>query len=700
MEEKKNDRKKYCFIVTVGTSMISDDHHFTRTINQNKDDESYEAALNSDIKNYQPHCVPGTAENISIGNAYNNINNGSSDFSRYGAELSALYSKAPKPQKCDCVTLIATRTHQGDFCSEVLKCILGHSELKLDCEIIRPKYLGLAEDPVFITKGLPEFLNSCYDEIRRKKEQGYEVILCPNGGYKALIPYMTLAGLLEGLEIRYVYESSNEAMALPQLPIGPDMAAFDEHLQKLEDIEYENDDSLRKSIIADLPEKLKPLFDEKTSKLSDLGKFLWNAYRQASDLTPLGRATGNKGLLSYLTDDLRRKFRALTGLDYLIWKGDRVPEMVEHASRHHTNLFRIAQKILLPCYQNLGNKFLSPEELFTLLCALMLHDCGHVTGSVPWPAWKEDGKERLFPGEIREFHHILGFMRLREGCKPPSLDPIYTELANSDAWKGIAPDKIWEDYLKAPATAGLYHRKIMPLTSADKNFDDCKFFNNGNGVGPLENVSVKIGSTQIDSPKMLLIVSLLRLIDSLDNQSSRAGGLSYFKFHMNVLESEINELSTRIHDFKNSCALDNTEQQKIECALMNSHVVNNKKLTDREKLKELIKNKQPKDCYLIRSFFELLLMKRFKELQKEHYDKHLPVERIKITPYFNDTPKQMNITIDVVVNEAICNRDEKKKVSINEFRKGCLEELRQEYTKIDGILNGNNIYIHYGNAKQ
>jgi hypothetical protein len=669
--------------------MISDGHSFVRTIPQSIDDAGYKKNLETDTYLPWDYATQG-CEGI-IKQIVAHIGCKGKTLNKHGAELNALFSRDPKPGSGDCVTLIATRTRAGDFCSEGLNCILAG--LHIDCSIIRPKHLGLAGDAVFITKGLPEFLNDCYNEIRQKKEKGYEIILCPNGGYKALIPYVTLAGLLEGLEIRYVYDDSDAAMALPHLPIGPDMAAFDESLLTLEDIQHEKDDTKKRFSVGSLPEKLKPLFDD-GKDLSALGECLWNAYRTQADMTPLRRATGNKGLLAHLGDDLRGKFIALAGLDHLIWKGDRVPEMVEHASRHHTNLFRIAEKILLPCYDQLGDGFLSDAELFALLCALLLHDCGHVVGSVPWDAWNKSGKERLFPGEIREYHNILGFMRLKEGAKSDPPDPIYGELTCMDAWKGLSSPEIWRDFLQAPAHAGLYHRQAMPLKNDESPYKKCGFYD-GTGVIPLADAYVLFQKKPISPERMLRIVSLLRLIDSLDNQYSRAGGRSFVRFHLSSLEGEIGELAGRIHDFVTSGALDGELLNKIKAAIDASDV-NQNTHCDRERLRNLTNCKDKDKAYLIRHYFELLLTLRFKERQKAHYRKHLPVRRVVITPEGNGTT--LTFAIDVEIDAVILaelQEDTASPPDADVFRKECVRELAKEYMKIEDILNSMYIGIKY-----
>lgn len=683
-------REKHCFIVTVGTSLSGENGAFANYELGQSQDETYQKSLIEENYTSTPYD-----DNLSgqVRTVATHIHNCGNTLINHGAELNALYKKEPIPQKEDAVILIATRTRAGDYCSDILKNIFDC--LDIQCLIIRPKYLGLADDPVFVSKGLPEFLNACYDAIKSRKKDGFKVILCPNGGYKALIPYVTLAGLLEGLEIRYIYDDSEQAMALPRLPVGPDMAAFDEHLWRIENILCEKDEGKRKKDIASLPEDLRTLFGEGYA-MSSLGTFLWKVYLDHAAMTPLRRATSSKRLLAHLNDDLRAKFIALAELDHLIWKGDRVPEMVEHAARHHTNLFRIAQQILLPCFESSSDDFLSPEELFTLLSALLLHDCGHVVGSVPWD-WdnrKKVGNERLFPGEIREYHNILGYMRLRNGCKCDSLDPIYEELKNSDAWKDLEPCDAWKSYLAATATAGLYHRQAMPLRNGAAPFTDCGFYDAG-GVTPLESISVQVKSKTILPARMLLVVALLRLIDSLDVQHSRAGGRAYVEFHLSAIEGEIEELAGRISELKASGSLAGEESSAVEKVAEGSKV-NEETKKDRECLKKLANHYSPK-AYLIRFYYELLLAKRFKEIQKEHYAKHMPVSRISIRC---ESSSPIAFVIDMEISEDLYKKYPTIKcgnpISIDEFKNDCLKELSNEFEKIKDILSEAQITLKYG----
>jgi hypothetical protein len=66
-------------------------------------------------------------------------------------------------------------------------------------------------------------INFFADLIEREiKKKDAEIILNVTGGYKALIPYITIIGQLRKLELKYIYEESNELITVGRLPINFD----------------------------------------------------------------------------------------------------------------------------------------------------------------------------------------------------------------------------------------------------------------------------------------------------------------------------------------------------------------------------------------------------------------------------------------------------------------------------------------------
>ena len=674
-------KRPSCFITTVGTSLIGGDNHILSGYKPNNEYKIDDIDYLNAIEGTSYTCTADSKIITLLKNNASMIKLNKVEV-RHGAEICALFRSDTKPftNDLDVVILFGTRTKMGAYCAAALKrilCELAPSSQPNAVELIFPKYLGLPDDPNFSQKGLNSLLDECYN-IFYRYEKTHDIFLIPNGGYKALIPDLTMMGIIKKRPVRYVYEETQTPMDLPLLPLGPDMELFGTHEIAIEGLLGQP------AINRQLPDEIKRLLTVGTKGVEfiPLGKFLWDAYRNQCGITSLGRAADQKGLLEYLDDDLRQKFLSLARLDHLIWKGDRVPEMVEHAVRHHTNLFRLAQRILIPCFECIGPSFLSKEELFTLLCALLLHDCGHVVGSVEWPHWTASpGKERLFSGEIREFHNILGYLRLKNGFSVK--DPFHQSIKSDQAWVGITD--IWCEYLEAPATAGLYHRQATPLNSFDQDYCECNF----RTILPLERIPpVYIGTKKIPNEKMMFIVALLRLIDGLDNQSSRAGGSSYVKFHLHVLESEIADLETRIIEFESQHLLTVSLQNEIKSHCVRSEVIKNT-INDRKALRSWI-SANPRNCYMIRHYMEIILLKRFKELQKKHYAKHLPVKKIIIEDDICNN-NRINLHFSIEIDNDLIQTG----FDANVVFQTVLDEMKEECKKIKDILSNNGVEISY-----
>jgi len=67
----------------------------------------------------------------------------------------------------------------------------------------------------FKSQAIPDFfskLNIIRDESQKYNE---EVIMCPVWGYKSLIPYSSLYAMVQGWQIKYIYEDSDDLIDLP-----------------------------------------------------------------------------------------------------------------------------------------------------------------------------------------------------------------------------------------------------------------------------------------------------------------------------------------------------------------------------------------------------------------------------------------------------------------------------------------------------
>lgn len=523
-------RRKRCFILTVGTSLITNYRQGvdTRTIRLFF---GHGRPVTATRKKIECAIQKSSIENWLKGKTGN-------DLLQASAELKSLLNIRPRPCKGDVAVLIATRTAAGLVCAHLLeKILVASQELQVAC--FYPDGLGAPDDKRFVTAGLPALLSVISREIGKADQAGYQVILIPTGGYKSLIPYATLAGILHGKEIRYIYETSKTLISLPALPVGLDTARWKPAYLKLQILTSQpqrETTAYYRDLDPAFHNLLKPpATGSKPYGYTHLGEYLVARYRARQHHGPLQLQTDGTSLLKYLArgngePDLAAHFSRLTGVGPHFWFGDKVPEMVEHSAHHHTNLFELAEILLLPILEE-GNGFLSPEELFILLGVIFFHDWGHSLGRL--------GKTVLLPTEIRQWHHVLSYQRMASRPWRGKL------IAAGIDWAGGSEQDLWREYLAAIATVGVYHRQKMPLRTG--HFDCWPYI--GKKFGPLaEKKRIHFEDKPVPGRRAAFLAALFRVIDSLDNQVARMGTPEEMAMKAAVVAGDAREARRRERD--------------------------------------------------------------------------------------------------------------------------------------------------------
>ncbi len=740
--------KNSLYIVSVGTSLIA---NYNKKMENNKSLKERYGKINTDelntltVHNPCEHKLP--MNDFFYMEAWEKLTryigsiNEFDELASLSAELSSIlfWNSETKLRSGDRIILVTTNTPDASLCAHVLKEIIGkkwsiigsgNGVLTIDIKTIRG--LGKADDPSFGTLGLPNFLQYIVGTIRGNKND-FNVILVPTGGYKALIPYMVIAGILEEVPCRYVYEESKNVLELPPLPLHVDILRWVQIETVINVLEGKSDykkNKIYKSFVSHLMGLLVPEQggSSSTLKSSGLDQVLRERVRQVAGEPELVLRAKNSPLLTFMEDgQLKEMFLKLASIGHLIWKGDRVPEMVDHGLRHHNDLFLLAEKILLPIFYYKPD-FLQKHELFTLLCALFLHDCGHVVGTVNL---KDNGTVRLYPTEVRDYHHVLGYLRLKEPDKHGGTgDIIYKALSNEQ--------ELWENFLHAPAVLGLYHRKKMNLCS-DLNYEffDRKFTSL---KGYMENSEIKVGKNKIGFERMALLACLLRIIDGLDEQASRTGAPDDVAFHLAQLETEATEEEARgsaIRDSLNDIPEINNILSDVD-EYINAHMHGYTKaegkgvqgnsgntkpetLNTRDFRKKIdsLTNANDKKKYkpLIEEYIHSRLLKNFKEFQKSPYGEKVYIRDVLIEARKNEKEKVV-VSIDLEMlddldliskyKDAGCpvkiqkngkTYNLEKEDGRNNYKKYMLGELEKEYLAEAGnvkkILENNGLIFEY-----
>lgn len=148
-------------------------------------------------------------------------------FPRISAELNSLIKMGLSGD--DRVVLISTETIEGKLCAELVARVLRDRKLCSSVEVKVIDGLQAQDGRRFQQIGLKNLIT-----YLAQFEHG-EVVFNPTGGFKSVVPYITLAGMLFNKPVKYIHEFSDDVMTLTNIPL-----VFDE------DLIFSIEDKLRK----------------------------------------------------------------------------------------------------------------------------------------------------------------------------------------------------------------------------------------------------------------------------------------------------------------------------------------------------------------------------------------------------------------------------------------------------------------------
>lgn len=144
-----------------------------------------------------------------------------SEAGRVGAsaELNILHRLPVRRE--DEVVLFSTDTAEGRVCTEELALVI-QSELGVTRVVIeRVQGLQVRDAETLRHSGLTNLsrqLIRYLDDPQRRYGGG--CVLCPNGGFKGVVPFLTVLGMVFRAPVVYVFEFAETVISLPPLPIG------------------------------------------------------------------------------------------------------------------------------------------------------------------------------------------------------------------------------------------------------------------------------------------------------------------------------------------------------------------------------------------------------------------------------------------------------------------------------------------------
>ena len=154
----------------------------------------------------------------------------------------------------DTVHLLHSATEDGKTCALELKALIeGAKELGQHVDIHDIAGLQVKDLSLFRREGIPNLFRKLDDISRPARDRGRHHDVCLNitGGFKSVVPYVTLFGLLYRLHVVYIFERSDTLLTLPPALINFDferLAQVEAALQRLYDQDIMLKDDFFKAI--------------------------------------------------------------------------------------------------------------------------------------------------------------------------------------------------------------------------------------------------------------------------------------------------------------------------------------------------------------------------------------------------------------------------------------------------------------------
>ena len=142
------------------------------------------------------------------------------------AELTSITKLKEKYENVE-IYLIATDTIESVLVCEILEKVLLEKGIDVKFDNDNNIIIGLqVQDYLKFKEGLSFLIRTLY----KISEYYYEnIVLNITGGYKVIIPYLTIFGQINNIPLYYIFENSDELISIPQAPINIDWSLFQKY---------------------------------------------------------------------------------------------------------------------------------------------------------------------------------------------------------------------------------------------------------------------------------------------------------------------------------------------------------------------------------------------------------------------------------------------------------------------------------------
>lgn len=117
----------------------------------------------------------------------------------------------------DTVVLFSSETADGQACAWAVKRYLEQARPGILCRIEVISGLQVTDAQTFQSAGVLNFTKAVLREIDANGVG--QCVLNPTGGFKSLVPYTVLIGMLRGVPAKYIFEQSSALIPLPMMPV-------------------------------------------------------------------------------------------------------------------------------------------------------------------------------------------------------------------------------------------------------------------------------------------------------------------------------------------------------------------------------------------------------------------------------------------------------------------------------------------------
>lgn len=190
----------------------------------------------------------------------------------------------------DSVVLFSSETPDGQACAVAVKRYLECAQPGIACRVNVIAGLQVTDAQAFRTAGVLNFTKAVLDMI--EMNGAAQCILNPTGGFKSLVPYTVLIGMLKGVQAKYIFEQSSAVIPLPVMPVEFARSRLEPIRPLLERIQNESAIP-RADLDAALPfderVALESLFEDVGAgqvSLSPVGFLIWEDLHRPSALVP------------------------------------------------------------------------------------------------------------------------------------------------------------------------------------------------------------------------------------------------------------------------------------------------------------------------------------------------------------------------------------------------------------------------------